>query len=154
MPSPRPSPLTEDFFQYILFIHASPCSSTLPSSYQSTTYAGTSSTLLDPYTGKQIALSSTNVLAADNILSAVINDSVSMTNLRANNKSLQHATTMTCGLKAAPPPVSRPIDPDVPSLLTLPGEIRNAIYEAPLHIRRTNHSSSRSMYYSLSRLYL
>ena len=26
-------------------------------------------------------------------------------------------------------PVSRPIDPDAPSLLTLPGEVRNAIYE-------------------------
>ena len=29
-----------------------------------------------------------------------------------------------------PSPVSRPIDPDAPSLLTLPGEVRNAIYEA------------------------
>ena len=45
----------------------------------------------------------------------------------ANAQTDTEAATATDNL---PPPVSHPIDPDAPSLLTLPGEVRNAIYEA------------------------
>ncbi|KAI4962438.1 hypothetical protein J4E86_001473 [Alternaria arbusti] len=45
----------------------------------------------------------------------------------ANVRADMEAATATDNL---PPPVSHPTDPDVPSLVTLPGEVRNAIYEA------------------------
>ena len=49
------------------------------------------------------------------------------TTMIANVRTDTEATTATENL---PPPVSHPINPDVPSLSTLPGEVRNAIYEA------------------------
>ena len=45
----------------------------------------------------------------------------------ANARADTKAASATDSL---PPPVSRPIDPDALSLVTLPGEVRNAIYEA------------------------
>ena len=71
----------------------------------------------------------------------------------ANTQKDTEAATATDNV---PPPVSHPIDPNAPSLLNLPGEVRNAIYEAlfiredPIQIHAKNinrlgyHSGYRS----------
>jgi hypothetical protein len=42
---------------------------------------------------------------------------------------VQHCRNVATATNTVTPPISHPIDPDAPSLLTLPGEVRNAIYE-------------------------
>ncbi|KAI4615846.1 hypothetical protein J4E80_006265 [Alternaria sp. BMP 0032] len=71
----------------------------------------------------------------------------------ANTQKDTEAATATDNV---PPPVSHPIDPNAPSFLNLPGEVRNAIYEAlfiheyPIQIHAKNinrlgyHSGYRS----------
>ena len=75
-------------------------------------------------------MSATPSITAGGATSTIASDAVPIDMAVTKIASEQGDTRPVCPTDSLPSPVSRPMDPDTPSLLTLPCEVRNAIYEA------------------------
>ncbi|KAI4617005.1 uncharacterized protein J4E87_008517 [Alternaria ethzedia] len=101
-------------------------------------------------------MSATPGTAAGGATPATVSDAESSDMAITKIANTQKDTEAATSTDNVPPPVSHPIDPNAPSLLNLPGEVRNAIYEAlfiheyPIQIHAKNinrlgyHSGYRS----------
>ncbi|KAI4660168.1 uncharacterized protein J4E79_005973 [Alternaria viburni] len=101
-------------------------------------------------------MSATPGTAAGGATPATVSDAESSDMAVTKIANTQKDTKAATSTDNVPPPVSHPIDPNAPSLLNLPGEVRNAIYEAlfiheyPIQIHAKNidrlgyHSGYRS----------
>ncbi|KAI4673131.1 uncharacterized protein J4E78_001638 [Alternaria triticimaculans] len=75
-------------------------------------------------------MSATPGTAAGGATPATVSDAESSDMAVTKIANTQKDTKAATATDILPPPVSHPTDPNVPSLVTLPGEVRNAIYEA------------------------